>query len=107
MGGGRQRGGRSEPTWRVGWEVGVGDGGSGEEVGGGRGGGGKWDVGGMEVGEVGGGRYKVHGNRQVRFDRFDRRSDSMPVFAVSVLGMLYNYSIMHTQALLQLVRPLY
>ena len=67
---------------------------------GGKVGGGK--VGGWEGGKVGRweggkvGRWKVgdesewegHGKGQVRFDRFDRRSDSMPVFAVGWLGML-------------------
>ena len=48
---------------------------------GGRGG---WEVGG---GRVGGGRWEGYGNGQVRFDQFDRRSDSMPVFAVGLLGM--------------------
>ena len=53
---------------------------------------GRWrvEVGGWEVrgGRVGGWRWEGYGNGQVRFDRFDRRSDSMPVFAVGWLGML-------------------
>ena len=43
---------------------------------------------GVEGGKVGGGRWEGYGNGQVRFDRFDRRSDSMPVFAVGWLGMI-------------------
>ena len=47
------------------------------------------EVGGWEVGGGGweGGRWEGYGNGQVRLDRFDRRSDSMPVFAVGWLGM--------------------
>ena len=53
-------------------------------------GGGRWEVGGVGVvGVVGGAMVgnTSHGNVQVRFDRFDRRPDSMPVFAVGWLGM--------------------
>ena len=39
-----------------------------------------------EGGKVGG-EWEGYRNGQVRFDRFDRRSDSMPVFAVGWLGM--------------------
>ena len=41
--------------------------------------GGRW-----ECGKVGS-EWEGYGNGQVRFDRFDRRSDSMPVFAVGWL----------------------
>ena len=53
-------------------------------VGGGREGG-RW-----EGGKVGS-EWEGYGNGQVRFDRFDRRSDSMPVFAVGWLGMKKEY----------------
>ena len=36
---------------------------------------------------MGGGRWEGYGNGQVRFDR---RSDSMPVFAVGWLGMTWS-----------------
>ena len=50
-------------------------------------------VGGVWLGRVGGrrvggGRWEGYGKRQVRFDRFDCRSDSLPVFAVGWFGMI-------------------
>ena len=47
---------------------------------------GGWEVGRWEGGKVGS-EWEGYGNGQVRFDRFDRRSDSMPVFAFGRLGM--------------------
>ena len=49
--------------------------------------GGRW-----EGGKVGS-EWEGYGNGQVRFDRFDRRSDSMLVFAVGWLGMILFSSI--------------
>ena len=37
------------------------------------------------------GNRMSHGNGQVRFDRCDRRPDSMPVFAVGWLGMFMRF----------------
>ena len=111
VGGVRRGGGWEAGRWRWGrWEVGGGEGGR-WEVGRWEGGweGGRWEVGGgklgvggrvgrWEGGKVGGGRWEGgqvgsewegYVNEQVRFDRFDRRSDSMPVLAaVGWLGMI-------------------